>query len=177
MSLFLVSQREDSFSLQLLLPQPAYPSPNSIYPSLQPPGHAARSINISQTKVQSRKNAHGLTEPKGISLPPTPTVLLLFWNPFFQSSTTRVPEQPPLQGKAGLGAGTERRTIQFTRLLKYLFSFHSLSVNNKTESQGAHRISEIIPFPVVLLQNTKLIYFPWRVLFGWAFLQAHKSKG
>lgn len=54
-SLFLVSQREDSFSLQLLLPQPVYPSPNAIYPSLQPPGNCSRSINISQTKVQSQK--------------------------------------------------------------------------------------------------------------------------
>lgn len=40
----------------------------------------------------------------------------------------------------------ERHTIPLNRLLKYLFSLHSRNVNNKTESQGAQRISEIIPF-------------------------------
>lgn len=142
-------------------------------PACSPLETAAGAVILLRQK-HSLKNVHGLTEPKGISLPPTPTVLLLS----LESICLIQPHRSPGAATwAGLGAGTERGTSQFNRLLKYLFSFHSLNVNSKTESQAAHRISEIIPFPAVLLQNTKLIGFPRRVLFGRAFLGAHKSKG
>lgn len=99
MSLFLVSQREDSFSLQLLLPQPVYPSPNAIYPSCSPLETAAGALTLLRHK-HSPKNVHGLTEPKGISLPPSPRccccpfVVLLI--------------QPPVSARAATWAGLAR---------------------------------------------------------------------
>lgn len=80
-------------SLQLLLPQPVYPSPNAIYPSAAPWKLQPGAVLFLRQKY-SLKNVHGLTEPKGISLPPTPTVLLLslesvFFNPVPHGSLNR----------------------------------------------------------------------------------------
>lgn len=156
-----------------------YPSPNAIYPSLQLPGKRSRSINISQTKVQSQKCTWLDRAERNFPFPHPHSAAAVpgihFFNPVPHESLNS--HLSWARQGWGLGAGTERRTIQLNRLLKDLFCFHSLNVNNKRESRGAHRISEIIPFPVVLLQNTKLICFPRRVLFGWAFLQPHKPKG